>query len=167
MNKNCLFLITGFLLIFSTHLRGFEKVEISQLVSSVGVSVDNSALLIRCLEDKRCWVSGEDLISVPHQPCSTAKIPHTLIALEVGYAKDPHKVFKWDGQKRFLDVWNKDHTLESAFKQSTLWVYQKITSDLGCEEMSSWIGKLNYGNRFIGGDGDITTYWLDGPLAIS
>ena len=45
-------------------------------------------------------------------PASTFKIPNSLIALETGVVADPDKdVFKWDGVKRSIEAWNKDHTM--------------------------------------------------------
>jgi len=141
--------------------------DISDIVTSVGVSPKRSALIITCLEDGRRWVSGKDRLEFPYPPASTAKIPHTLIALEEGYAKGPESLFEWDGEERFLPVWNQDHSLQSAYKYSVVWVYQRITQDLGHEIMSSWIDRLQYGNKYIGCPEDISTYWLNGPLEIS
>ena len=48
-------------------------------------------------------------------PASTFKIPNSLIALETGVVADPDKdVFAWDGVKRPIEAWNRDHTLRSA-----------------------------------------------------
>ncbi len=47
-------------------------------------------------------------------PASTYKIPNSLIALETGVVEDPDKdVFKWDGVKRSIEAWNRDHTMRS------------------------------------------------------
>lgn len=164
--------ITSFSLLFfvSTSLFSIEsnlQEDISEIVTSVGVSPKRSGLIITCLEDGRRWVSGKQRLDFFYPPASTAKIPHTLIALEEGYAKGPHTLFKWDGEERFLDVWNQDYTLQSAYKYSVAWVYKRITRDLGHEVMSSWIDQLQYGNRFIGSPEDISTYWLDGLLKTS
>ena len=141
--------------------------DISEIVTSVGVSPKRSALIIACVEDGRRWVSGKPRLDFLYPPASTAKIPHTLIALEEGYVKGPETLFEWDGKKRFLDVWNQNHSLQSAYKHSVIWVYQRITRDLGHEVMSLWIDRLQYGNQYIGGPEDISTYWLDGPLKTS
>lgn len=141
--------------------------DLSEVVRSAGVSPETSALLIVRLEDGAQWMSGGPRIDTPYPPASTAKIPHTLIALEEGYADGPYAYFEWDGQERFLEVWNQDQTLSSAFKYSVIWVYQQITRDLGYETMSAWIDQFGYGNRNIGSPEDIATYWLDGPLETS
>lgn len=165
-------LLLAFSLLFfvSTSLFSLEsnlQEDISEIVTSVGVTPKRSALIIACVEDGRRWVSGKHRLEFLYPPASTAKIPHTLVALEEGYAEGPETLFEWDGEKRFLDVWNQDHSLQSAYKYSVVWVYQRITKNLGHDVMSSWIDRLQYGNQYIGCPEDISTYWLDGPLKTS
>lgn len=142
-------------------------IDISELVRSEGVDPATSALLIVRLEDGQEWVSGGSRIEARYPPASTSKIPHTLIALETGYANGPDTFFKWDGTLRFFDAWNQDQTLSSAYSISAVWVYQQIARELGHETMSHWIRQLEYGNQNIGSIDDLTTYWLRGPLEIS
>ena len=59
-------------------------------------------------------------------PASTFKIPNSLIALDLGIVKDEHQVFKWDGQIRDIDNWNRDQTLITAMKYSVVPVYQEF-----------------------------------------
>ena len=148
-------------------LKDSEPNDLSAIVSAEGVDPGTSALLIVRLEDSEEWTSGGSRIDTQFSPASTSKIPHTLIALETGYARGPEASFKWDGKKRFYDPWNQDQTLSTAYAYSAVWVYQKITRDLGYETMSDWIRRLEYGNRNIGTVDDLTTYWLRGPLEIS
>ena len=169
MKKTKLFFLFSFLISnFSAY--GGEDVtytDISKIVNSVNVSPDKSALVIVCLENGSTWASGGSRRESLYPPASTSKILHTLIALQEGYAEGPNAYFEWDGKKRFLEVWNQNQTLLSAYKNSALWVYQQITQNLGHQTMSLWVDRLEYGNRFIGTSKDITTYWLDGPLMIS
>ena len=141
--------------------------DLSGVVAAEGVDPQKSALLIVRLEDGTEWTSGGARIETAYPPASTSKIPHTLIALETGYADGPDTIFKWDGTKRFLEAWNRDQTLSSAFKYSAVWVYQKITREIGYQTMSEWIGRLGYGNGNTGTPDDLTTYWLVGPLETS
>lgn len=141
--------------------------DLSGLVAAEGVDPEKSALLIVRLQDGAEWTSGGIRIESPYPPASTSKIPHTLIALETGYADGPATSFKWDGTKRFVEAWNQDQTLSSAYKYSVVWVYQQMTHELGYDTMSEWINRLRYGNRSIGTPDDLTTYWLAGPLETS
>jgi beta-lactamase class D len=99
-------------------------------------------------------------------PASTFKIPNALIALETGVIKDAENpVFKWDGTKREIDAWNKDHTPASAFRASAVWVFQDIARQITGTRMRVYVSQFGYGNRDIGGSED--SFWLDGKLRIS
>lgn len=146
---------------------GSKPQDMSGIVRSMGVDPDTSVLLIVRLEDDTEWTSGGTRIETRYPPASTSKIPHTLIALETGYADGPEATFKWDGTRRFLEAWNQDQTLLSAYRYSAVWVYQEIARNLGYETMSSWINQLEYGNRNTGTAENLTSYWLRGPLETS
>jgi beta-lactamase class D len=104
--------------------------------------------------------SGEAML-----PASTFKIANSLIALETGVVADTDKeVFKWDGVKRSIEPWNKDHTLRSAFAASAVPVYQDIARRIGAERMQKYLDLLDYGNHDIGGG--IDQFWLTGDLRI-
>ena len=97
-------------------------------------------------------------------PASTFKIPNSLIALEVGAIKDENEVIKWDGEKRWLDSWNKDHTLTEAYKNSTLWFYQELARRIGEKSYNKYLKACNYGNHNIGKD--LTKFWLGESSAL-
>jgi beta-lactamase class D len=121
----------------------------------VGYKVDDY-LVIASDKDR----SGEGKL-----PASTFKIPNSLIALETGVVEDPDKdVFKWDGVKRSIEAWNRDHTLRSAIAASAVPVYQEIARRIGAERMQKHLDLFEYGNRDIGGG--IDQFWLTGNLRI-
>ena len=121
----------------------------------VGYKVDD--YLIVASDKNR---SGEAML-----PASTFKIPNSLIALETGVVADTDKeVFKWDGVKRSIEPWNKDHTMRSAFAASAVPVYQDIARRIGAERMQKYLDLFEYGNRDIGGG--IDQFWLTGDLRI-
>ena len=79
--------------------------------------------------------------------------------------EDPDKdVFKWDGVKRPIEAWNKDHTMRSAIAASAVPVYQEIARRIGQERMQKYVDLFEYGNRDIGGG--IDQFWLTGNLRI-
>lgn len=141
--------------------------ELSNVMESVGVDPNKSAMMILRLKDEAIWTWNECRIDASYSPASTTKIPHTLIALEEGYVDGPETLFKWDGQSRNMEVWNQDLTFRSAYKYSAKWVYERITHNLGYEVMSKWMNTLEFGNRYIGKPEDLVTYWVEGPLSIS
>lgn len=98
-------------------------------------------------------------------PASTFKVPHALIALETGVLRDEHEVRKWDGTKRGIGTWDQDQTLDTAMRYSAMWFFQGTARQVGPERMKEWLGRLRYGNQ--DSSGDVTRFWLEGPLAIS
>ncbi len=98
-------------------------------------------------------------------PASTFKIFNSLAALEAGIIKDEYEVFKWDGEKRWVESWNKDQDMKTAFKNSTVWYYQELARRIGYERMKKFIEQEHYGNENI--SGGIDRFWLDGDLRIS
>ncbi len=98
-------------------------------------------------------------------PASTFKVPHALIALETGVLEDAREVRKWDGMERAVKSWNQDQTLDTAMRHSTVWFFQGTAKQIGPERMKEWLGRLRYGNQ--DSSGDITRFWLQGPLLVS
>lgn len=109
---------------------------------------------------------NKDRCAIRFTPASTFKIPNTLIALETGVLRDADDTIRWDGVKRSgRDVWNRDHNLRSAFRNSVVWYYQEIARRVGYERMQHFIDTLGYGNRDLSGGVDL--FWLTGGLRIS
>jgi beta-lactamase class D len=104
------------------------------------------------------------------RPCSTYKIPNSLIAVETGVAADADFLIPYDAkrdpqQPGWLPEWPRDHTLRSAFKYSVVWYYQEIARRVGRERMERYVRQFHYGNQDISGAIDL--FWLSGPLRIS
>ncbi len=98
-------------------------------------------------------------------PASTFKIPNTLIALENGIATK-ETVFKWNGEKRHFATWEKDLTIEEAFKISAVPVYQEIARRVGVEKIKYYTQLFNYGNLDINAE-NVDKFWLEGNSAIT
>jgi beta-lactamase class D len=98
-------------------------------------------------------------------PASTFKICNALIGLETHAVESKSTIFQWDSIVRQNENWNKSQDLQTAFKNSTVWVYQKLARKIGGEEMKCWLDKLNYGNTDT--SGGIDQFWLTGGLKIS
>lgn len=98
-------------------------------------------------------------------PASTFKIFNSLAALETGVIQNEYEVFKWDCEKRWVESWNKDQDMKTAFKNSTVWYYQELARRIGCKRMKEFIEQEHYGNENI--SGGIDRFWLDGDLRIS
>lgn len=122
-------------------------------------------------EGGRRWLVS-DTVRARHAytPASTFKLFNALVALDTGAVHDEFDPIRWDGQVRTLGgapaiEWNRDNTLASGMRYSTVWFYQEVARRAGQERMQSWIDKAGYGNRDIGGG--IDRFWLAGNLRIS
>ncbi|MCD7936777.1 MAG: class D beta-lactamase [Tannerellaceae bacterium] len=98
-------------------------------------------------------------------PASSFKIANTLIALETGVAT-PQTVFKWNGEKQRLQVWEQDVNLRQAFQISSVPVYQEIARRIGAERMQYYLRLFNYGEMDVHPD-NIDLFWLEGESQIT
>jgi len=108
-------------------------------------------------------------------PCSTFKIPNSLIGLETGIVPDSGFVIQYDSLMHPRDAemlklepfkhWFQDLSLKMAFQYSCVWYYQELARRIGHERMAKYVGLLEYGNRDISGGDD--TFWLCGSIQIS
>ena len=115
--------------------------------------------------DGKVTVYNMALDTVRFTPASTFKIVNSLIGLEIGRITDEKMIIKWDGIKRGNDDWNKDLTMEQAFKVSAVPYYQEVARRIGKDTMQHWLDSLQYGNKKIGNR--IDSFWLDNSLKIS
>ncbi|MEM7582563.1 MAG: penicillin-binding transpeptidase domain-containing protein [Acidobacteriota bacterium] len=133
---------------FSRHFGKYEGCFASQRLGSDELQVHNLAL---CRE--------------PLAPCSTFKMPNTLIGLESGVIPDADFVLPWDGTRHSRSELNQDHTLRSAVQQSVLWYFQELARRVGEERMREYVTRLGYGNRDT--SGGLTEFWLSSSLEVT
>ena len=98
-------------------------------------------------------------------PASTFKIYSALHGLEKGIISPECSFMKWDGTPCAFPRWEQDQTLDSAMKDSVNWYFQNMDQLLGRTEISSFLKKINYGNKQI--SKDLKLYWADDSLKIS
>lgn len=104
-------------------------------------------------------------------PASTFKIVNSLIGIETGKIVNEKMVIPWDGVVRVFPggdtatAWNKDLTMEEAFKVSAVPYYQEVARRIGKDTMQHWLDSLQYGTRKI--KSVIDTFWLDNSLKIT
>ncbi len=98
-------------------------------------------------------------------PASTFKIVNSLIGLETGKISNEKMLIKWDGIVRSRPEWNKDLTMEEAFKVSAVNYYQEVARRIGKDTMQHWLDSLKYGTKKI--TTKIDSFWLDNSLKIT
>ena len=117
------------------------------------------------LEKDQLTVSNPMRCNTGFLPASTFKIFNSLVALETRIATGKDFLIKWDGTDHGSSEWNRDHTLQSAFKASAYWYYQELARRIGEVKMQVWLDRTQYGNRNLGGG--IDQFWLKGDLRIT
>lgn len=98
-------------------------------------------------------------------PCSTFKVPLSLMAFDAGILTDENAPMTWDGTVTSRDVWNRDQTAARWMKDSVVWYSQRLTPMLGMDKVKSYLARFDYGNQDM--TGGLTTAWLSSSLAIS
>ncbi len=102
-----------------------------------------------------------DTCKVRYPACSTFKVPLAVMAFDSGVLRDEKVTWKWDGQKRLLPQWNKDHNGETWMKDSVVWFSQRITPKMGQKKFQEYLDKFDYGNKDI--STGLTQSWLNSP----
>ncbi|SFN85671.1 beta-lactamase class D [Chitinophaga sp. YR627] len=97
-------------------------------------------------------------------PASTFKIFNSLVGLETGVIKDTSYVIPWDGVTRDMPEWNRDLSMQQAFRVSAVPYFQEVARRITKPVMQHWLDTIKYGNMKIS---KIDTFWLDNSLQIS
>ena len=101
-------------------------------------------------------------------PASTFKIINSLIGIQTGVISNENMVIPWDGIHRRPE-WDKDLTMEQAFKVSAVPYYQEVARRIGKDTMQHWLDTLGYGSRYGKAiiKTSIDTFWLDNSIKIT
>lgn len=110
-----------------------------------------------------------------YSPYSIFKIVSTLEGLRYGVVSSKDSVMPYNGTVYPFEAWNKDLTLEEAYKTSCVWYYRALTDKVGKERFTEDINRLGYGNCDISqweGSGlnpitELNGFWLGSSLKVS
>jgi beta-lactamase class D len=139
-----------------------EDERIAKIFARHGVQ---GTLVIAGAAEGRTIVHNDARAIVRFTPASTFKVFNTLIALQEQVVEGPHSVLRWDGTRHDFPDWNRDQTLESAFRVSCVWCYQDFASRIGAEAYRNHLRGADYG--VLREPFEVTTFWLDGALRVS
>lgn len=108
-------------------------------------------------------------------PASTFKIINSLIGIQTGRISNEKMVIPWDGIVRKFPggdtatAWNKDLSMEEAFKVSAVPYYREVARRIGKDTMQHWLDTLGYGSRYKKFEitNNLDTFWLDNTLKVT
>lgn len=174
LNSILLFLLTSLILnacngshnkkLISTHVL---KPEFQTLIDSANVE---GSVLIHDLNNDGYYSNDFNWAEIARLPASTFKIPNSIIALELGVVDrkiiDNEKIFKWNGQDRFLKAWEQDLTLKKAYHYSCMPCYQEIARKIGTGRMNQYLDKLKFGEMVVNNE-TLDQFWLVSDSTIS
>jgi len=135
--------------------------------------LDATLVLYETQTDRWTRINAERA-ATPFSPCSTFKIPNSLIGLETGVIAGPDIPVAYDAVRhprhpRTSDqryrVLARPHTLRTAIANSVVWYYQELAEQVGAERMADYLRRFDYGNQDI--SGGIDRFWLESSLRIS
>ncbi|GJM31608.1 MAG: beta-lactamase [Saprospiraceae bacterium] len=139
------------------------KPEFQAFIDSAKVA---GAILIYDPQQKVYYSNDFNWAKQGQLPASTFKIPNSIIGLETGVVKNDSTLFKWDGKKRYLSVWERDMIFRDAFHLSCVPCYQEIARNIGTQRMKEYVKKFDYGNVVVD-SATIDQFWLEGNSKIS
>ena len=137
--------------------------EFQSLLDSMQLS---GSILIYHADSQQYYSNDFQAAKIGHLPASTFKIPNSLIALETGVVDNDSTLFKWDGEDRYLDVWEQDLIFQQAFQLSCVPCYQQIARAIGPERMNTYLDTFQYGSIFVDSS-NIDMFWLSGNSRIT
>jgi len=142
------------------------EVEIPEFQLIIDAAQVSGSILIYDLQKNRYYSNNFEWIENAYLPASTFKIPNSIIALETGVVKNESTVFKWNGEKRNMKIWEQDLIFKDAFQFSCVPCYQEIARAIGAVKMNQYLDSLNYGEMEVT-ETNIDLFWLEGSSKIT
>lgn len=125
-----------------------------------------ACLLLKELDSRETFVLNPTLMNTRFSPASTFKIPNMILGFIAGNLhRDSTNLKRWDGVQRAMPQWNRDLTLQEAFRFSAVWYFQDLARKAGAQKMQRFLREMSYGNMRCGGSVD--AFWLNDTLKIS
>ena len=139
-----------------------EDVALEKLFRNAGIE---GTIVIESVRTGQRFVHNDPRSRHPYAAASTFKVLNTLVALEENIISGADATFHWDGTQYEIPNWNRNQTLDSAFKVSCVWCFQQLARRVGAQKYPAYIQQANYGQ--LRQPFNATEFWLDGSLTIS
>jgi beta-lactamase class D len=139
------------------------KQELQDIIDSANMI---GSVLVYNPQDSTYYSNDFERCKKGFLPASTFKIVNSIIGLETKVVESDSTLFKWDGKKRRLKVWEEDLMLHEAFKVSCVPCYQEIARKIGVNRMKDYLQQFNYGSMVVD-SATIDNFWLEGNSRIS
>lgn len=160
-------------IIFSFSLLIANKAYAGPDYSKIFAGVEPCFTLYDLNQEKTAESYNSNRCKEQMSPCSTFKIPLSLIGFDSAILKDEGNP-KWEYKPEYeavLESHTHAHTPKSWMANSVVWYSQVLTQKLGIEKFKDYIMKFSYGNQDLSGnlgknDG-LTKSWLGSSLKIS
>lgn len=140
------------------------------LMLSSELQAERQCFLMR---EKGNVILQDGYCEVGSAPCSTFKIPLSVMGFDAGYLQDEtHPEFPFEeGYVDWLERWKQPHNPKTWLQNSCLWFSQYITRRLGQDQLEAYLAKFNYGNQDVSGtpgkNNQLTDSWISSSLQIS
>lgn len=149
--------------------RSTPEYEWNKIPEQIKVPPETIAVFYRPDTAVRLVFGDDALRKERFSPCSTFKIISTLMGLDSNVVAGKSARLGYDGKKYEFETWNKDLTLQEAFRFSCVWYYKKLVSKLDKSYVQNVLDRLDYGNADISvwNRNGHNVFWIESSLLIS
>lgn len=147
----------------NSNLTQIMKREFQTILDSTNL---DGVILVYDSRNDKYYSNSFEKAKEGHLPASTFKIANSIIGLETRVIKSENSIFEWNGEKRYLSVWEKDLNLNQAFQLSCVPCFQDVARKIGIDRMKDYLKKLDYGEMEVDTN-SLDVFWLEGNSKIS
>ncbi len=140
-----------------------ENTSWTQLLDSLNLQ---GSILIWDYEQNILYSNNFDRTNEGFLPASTFKIPNSIVALESGVLHSDTGQIIWQGDDRYLDVWEQNLSFRQAYQYSCVPCYQDVALKVGVKQMRYYLEKIQYPGMVFDEE-QLDRFWLEGESKIS
>lgn len=135
-------------------------------LANISLTSEESFILFDGRSQKEVLLLGSR-VDEPISPCSTFKLPLSIIGFDSGVLKDHfHPVWSFkEGYDDFLPSWKTTQNPMSWIKNSCVWYSRLVVDELGVDLFAHYLKIFEYGNQDL--TGGFRGAWLSSSLKIS